>query len=42
MPARNARLLLFSTETPFGGSGGSVAVAVGVGVGVAGAINVDA
>jgi len=44
MPARNARLLLFSTETPFGGSGGRVAVAVGVGVGVgvAVAVGVDA
>jgi len=37
---RNARLLLFSTETPFGGSGGRVAVAVGVGVAVA--VGVDA
>jgi len=35
MPVRSARLLLFSTETPFGGAGGSVAVAVGVGVAVA-------
>jgi hypothetical protein len=42
MPARNARLLLFSTETPFGGSGGRVAVAVGVGVGVAVAVGADA
>jgi len=44
MPARSARPLLFSTETPFGGSGGRVAVAVGVGVGVgvAVAVGVDA
>jgi len=34
MPQRSARPSLFSTETPFGGAGGSVTVAVGVGVGV--------
>src|ERR1044071_5561864 len=42
MPVRSARPLLFSTETPLGGSGGSVAVGVGVALAVAVGVGVDA